>query len=242
MLKVLPDDGPGVLLFLVPDERVGSLWPGLRRRAAGADPPLKLSEVDAERKCMRVDDSERYLMVVGWTSLLDCLATRARDAGELGMEADVRQLRGLVVHVGVGKEGDDSDRYLRSVIDSATDHGVRNEWLSTNGLARVWRKSRYGRYVRFLGSDVTAWFGINYELAKKADETRLWLRFSPPKPKRGLLNQAQFDALRENYRRTQGANHSWVPLDLKPDVEFSVVLEDVLDELQRVSEVLNTVK
>lgn len=236
-LQALTTDEPAVLLFLVPDERVGRLWPALRRRAEEAG--MRPSEVDAERKCMRMNGSQRHLMVVGWTSLLDAVATRARDAGELGVEADVRQLRGLVQHVDPARDG---DRYLRSVIESATDHGVQSGWLSTERLARVWRKSRYGRYVRFLDSGVTAWFGINYELAKKADETRLWLRFSPPAPKRGRVNQAQFDALREHCRTRGSKGYSWVPLDLKPDAEFSVVLDDVLDELQRISEVLSRVK
>ena len=236
-----PDDGPAVLLFLVPDERVGRLWPELRKRAGKAKSPLKLSEVDAERRCMRVDDnSQRYLMVVGWTGLLDSMATRVRDAGEAGIEADVRQLRGLVEHVG-DEDGGEQDPYLRRVIDSATDHGVRNGWLGTMGLNREWRKGRYGRFVRFPDSGVTAWFGINYELAKKADETRLWLRFSPPAPKRGLVSQAQFDALREHCR-TRGKSFSWVPIDLKPDTELSAILDDVSGELQRISEVLNRAK
>ncbi len=244
-LDKLPEkDGPAVLLFLVPDDRVWKLWPILRERLCNAR--KRMSDIDAERKCMREEGTDRYLMIIGWTSLLDCIAARVRDAGEQGIEADVRQLRGLVQYGSDGIRGQDEedDRYLRLIIDSATDQAARGGWLSTKGLRRVRRKGRYGRFVRFLESGVTPWFGINDELYKNVGETRLWLRFSPPppKPKRGLLNQAQFGALREHYQRTRGADYSWVPLDLKPDVEFSVVLDDVLDELQRVSEVLNRVK
>ncbi len=91
-LRLLARDGPAVVLFLVPDDRVGTLWPKLRKRAESAG---RLSEVDAEGKCVRVGDSCRYLMVTGWTRLLDGMEARVRNAGETQVEADVRQLRGL---------------------------------------------------------------------------------------------------------------------------------------------------
>lgn len=91
-LRLLPRDGPAVVLFLVPDDRVGTLWPKLRKRAESAG---RLSAVDAEGTCVRVGDSRRYLMVTGWTRLLDGMEARVRNAGETQVEADVQQLRGL---------------------------------------------------------------------------------------------------------------------------------------------------
>lgn len=82
MKRQLLDDGPALLLFLVPDERVRTLWPVLRRRLTDV-----AVDLDSERKCVRVGDGQRHLMVTGWTGLLDRMATRARDAGEDSVEA-----------------------------------------------------------------------------------------------------------------------------------------------------------
>ena len=90
-LDRLPVDGPAVLLFLAPEERIVSLWPELRNRAQGAGKTL--SDVDAERKCVSVDSSQRHLLLVSWTGLLDRMSARTRD--EQDAEADIRQLRGL---------------------------------------------------------------------------------------------------------------------------------------------------
>ena len=246
-LERLPDDGPAVLVFLVPDERVRTLWPALRRLAELGG--KKLSDVNAERKCMRVDGSHRHLMVIGWTGLLDCMATRARDAGEYGIEADIRQLRGLADYADEGAprliggrsettpETERRNRDLRRLLDSATDRGVYLGWLSKKGLNRASRPHGYGRYVGFLKSGVQPWFGINDDLYKKHGETPLWLEFGPARPKTGYLNQSQFDALRKRCRLH--GKTGWVPLTLKPDVEFSEVLDDVLDQLLRISEVID---
>ena len=68
-LDRLPDDGPAVLVFLTPEDRVFSLWPQLRSRAQRAGKTLV--DVDAERKCVRVDGSQRHVLLVSWTGLLD---------------------------------------------------------------------------------------------------------------------------------------------------------------------------
>ena len=244
----LPADVPALLLFLVPDERVRTLWPVLRKRLAGA----RLSDLDAERKCVRVrglplvDDGQRHLMVTGWTGLLDCMATRARDAGEHDVEADVRQLRGLAeyAHASGGPDGETSgpeasalERHLRRIIDAATDHGVGAGWLDRKGLTRTQRGYGYGRFVRFSGSGASPWFGINRDLCKQSSETLLWLQFGRPAQKRGWVNQVQFDALRREcgLREEDG----WVPLFPKEDDEFSEVLEDVLAQLMRISGVID---
>lgn len=248
-LSRLRDDGPTLLLFLVPDERVRTLWPVLRRRLEG----VRLSDLDSERKCVRVhlgdvDDGQRHLMVTGWTGLLDCMATRARDAGEHDVEADVRQLRGLADYAhalpgdpggasGPGPEASAIERHLRRIIDAATDHGVGAGWLDRKGLNRTRRWYGYGRFVRFSRSGASPWFGINRELYRRNAETLLWLQFGKPALKPGWLNQVQFDALRREcgLREEDG----WVPLVPKEDDEFSEVLEDVLAQLTRISEVID---
>ena len=63
-LNRLPDDAPAVLAFLVPEERVQPLWPQLRLRAEREYGTV--AEVDSERKCLRIGDGQRHLMIVSW--------------------------------------------------------------------------------------------------------------------------------------------------------------------------------
>ena len=237
MKRQLLDDGPALLLFLVPDERVRTLWPVLRRRLTDA-----AVDLDSERKCVRVGDGQRHLMVTGWTGLLDCMATRARDAGEDSVEADIRQLRGLVEYAESPKPkpGEPSaiEGHLRRIIDAATDHGKGAGWLDTKGLNRTRRWYGYGRFVRFSSSGAVPWFGINRDLCKQSGgETLLWLQFGRPAQKRGWINQVQFDALRSEcgLREEDG----WVPLIPKTDDDFAEVLEDILAQLMRISDVID---
>lgn len=179
-LDRLPDDGPAVLLFLAPEERIVSLWPVLRTRALEAGNTL--SDVDAERRCVSVEGTQRHLLLVSWTGLLDRMSARTRD--EQDAEADIRQLRGLAEFAeggrpptlgrGVPISSDSAlSRHLIRIIDAATERGIANGWASRKGLNRTPRSYGYGRYLK-LGSRVV-WFGIHTGRWERDGETPLWL-------------------------------------------------------------------
>ncbi len=179
-LDRLPDNGPAVLLFLAPEERIVSLWRDLRSRAQRAG--KMLSDVDAERRCVRVDGSQRHLLLVSWTGLLDRMTARTRD--EQDAEADIRQLRGLADFAEEGRFrpirareefGPDSRhmRDMKRIIDTATERGVADGWASRKGLNRTPRSYGYGRYLRLGGHIV--WFGIHTGRWERDGETPLWL-------------------------------------------------------------------
>ena len=74
-LKRLPSDGPAVVVFLAPEDRIQSLWPQLKGRLNGEFGAL--TETDSERKCVRVGDGQWHLMIVSWGGLLDSMAARS---------------------------------------------------------------------------------------------------------------------------------------------------------------------
>ena len=63
----LPDDGPAVVMFLAPEERIQSLWSQLKRRLDREFDTM--IEADSERKSFLVGDTERHLMIVSWGGL-----------------------------------------------------------------------------------------------------------------------------------------------------------------------------
>ena len=218
-LDRLPKDGPSVLLFLAPEDRIVNLWPQLRSRAQSNG--VQLSEVDAERRCVRVDGTQRHLLLVSWTGLLDRMSARTRDHPDA--EADIRKLRGLADFVEEGRFepirdttedfGPDSRhmRDMKRIIDAATERGIVEGWASRKGLNRTPRSYGYGRYVRFGGRVV--WFGINTDLWEQDGETPLWL---------GIYGTGR-----------------WVPVPVVVDqevVEYADVLDVVLSALRDFAE------
>ena len=214
-LDQLPGDGPAVLMFLAPEDRVAGLWPQLRNRAEKAGKTL--SDVDAERRCLNVDGSQRHLMLVSWTGLLDRMSARTSD--EQDAVADIRQLRGLAEFAEEGRfrlpsrdtpeDLAPDSRHMRDmkrIIDAATERGIKDGWASRKGLNRTPRSYGYGRYLKLGGRVV--WFGINTDRWERSGETPLWL----------------------------GWGNRWVPIPIIEAVEYADVLDGVVSALRDFAE------
>ena len=239
-LNRLPDDAPAVLAFLVPEERVQPLWPQLRRRAEREYGTV--AELDSERKCLRVGDGERHLMIVSWGGLLDSMAARSRDQDEPWVESEIRQLRSLAEFadagafkpIRLGEEfGEDPDvrkRQYKRLIDAATERGIEQEWVSRKGLRATPRGYGYGRYIRLHNTIV--WFGVNVEQFEKTGETPLWVDWYS-------IGEEERDKVREDL---EIRDTSWVPVSLKRDVEYAEILDGVVDSLQHIADAIHQVR
>lgn len=236
-LDRLPDDGPAVLMFLVPARRVKEVWSTLRERLEGR----KLTDVDSERRCVRVGDSQRHLMLVSWTGLLDSMAARA-GAGTTGVENEILQLRNLAKHVideaykplrQDEKFGEDSDRRMQDfqrLVDDATEEGSKQGWASRKGLAAATRAYGFGRYVRLSGV-ATVWFGINKERFEETG-TPLWVELQTRRD--DLEPGVDLEMVRSRF----GMSGHWYPVRVKRDVEYSDARKGVVDDLKRLADAL----
>ena len=241
-LNRLPGDGPAVLIFLAPEKRISSLWPELQRRIEQAGETL--TAVDAERKCMRVGNGQRYLMLVSWTGLLDSMAARSGDSEGTSVETEIRQLRSLAKYaddgafkpISQGEEfGADSDRLreCQLLVDAATEIGVEQGWASRKGLRATSRTYGFGRYVQL--HQAIVWFGINLDQFEKTSDTPLWVEIvwgeipSEHRDKRGEI-RAQF-----------GLSDDWIPVNLKKEVEYQAVLDGVVDSLKHIADTINAI-
>ena len=236
-LDRLPEYGPSVLMFVAPEERIKSLWPELQGRATAQG--KKFGEVHSERKCLRVEGTERHLMIISWTGLMDRLAARAREAGETDVEKDIQQLRGLAEFADDGRFqpiresgedfGPDSRRMrdLKHIIDSATERGIAGGWASKKGLNRTPRSYGYGRYL-WLGS-MGVWFGVNVQKFEETAETPLWVAINP-----GRNRMA-------NVLAELGLSDYWIPVHLPRGVEYPDALDGVVESLRQTAEKLQAV-
>lgn len=240
-LNRLPDDGrPTVLVFLAPEDRIQSLWPQLRNRISGKE--TDLVDIDAERKCVRVGNTQQHLMIVSWGSLLDSMAARSRDYDERGVETEIRQLRSLAKYADNGALkpitngadfANDSEKLLRTykrLIDAATERGIRQEWADRKGLRATPRSYGYGRYIRLRGSLV--WFGVNTEQFEMTGDTPLWVNL-------GWRFQGIRDELAD---KLSLQNPHWVPVTLQRGVEYPEMLEGVVDSLKHIADVIYEIR
>ena len=236
----LPDDGPALVMFLAPEERVRSLWPQLRDRLIREFGSL--NEVDSERKCVRVEGTQRHLMIASWGGLLDSMAARSRDDGEPGVETEIRQLRSLAKHADAGalkpvrqdeEFGADSEarkRLYKRLIDAATERGIEQQWASRKGLLATSRSYGYGRYIRLSGAIV--WFGVNVDQFARTADTPLWVDF-----------QYSFKDAPTRTREALGMQDGhWGPVNLKRDVEYPEMLDGVVDSLKRFADTIQEVR
>lgn len=237
-LNRLPADGPALLMFLAPADRVASLWPQLRRRVKKAG--HELEEIDSERRCLRLSGTHKHLMVVSWDGLLDAMAARSRDGGEIGVETEIRQLRSLAKYANSGRftpigkreplvPGQDRIRQYKGLIDAATERGIVQEWVSRKGLRATPREHGWGRYIRVSGAVV--WFGINTELFERTSQTPLWVDCGNQWNRwaGGLAKYCDDSGL------TDGR---WVPVNLPRDVEYPEVLDGVVQSLRSIADVI----
>ena len=233
-IRHLPVDSPAVVMFLAPEERVQSLWPQLRSRLNREFDTLE--EVDSERKCVRVGNSQKHLMIASWGGLLDSMAARTSDYGESGVETEIRQLRSLAKYADEGafkpirrgeEFGADSEvrkRQYKRLIDAATERGIEQEWVSRKGLRATPRGYGYGRYIRLGGSIV--WFGVNVDQFEKTGETPLWVDCHYILKDKTIDVRSVLDI----------QDPQWAPVTLKRDAEYPEMLDGVVDSLKRIAD------
>lgn len=238
----LSKDGLAVLMFLVPNDRIHYLWPQLRSRLRELDP---VKEIDAERRCVRIGDTQRHLMVVSWESLLDTMAARSSESGESGTVTQIRQLRSLAQYaaeegpkpIPSGTESDMSDKRLhqyRRLVDAATEEGINQGWADRKGLHRARKSYGYGRYISLRGNVV--WFGINTELFETTTNTPLWVgRHHSHADEPDVVSRELGDEDR-NWHSMH--DRHWFPIDLTRDAEYPYVLAGVVDSLKRYGDAL----
>ena len=243
---LLTDDEESVLLFVVPESRIGLLWPDLKNRAEQGG--KKFVEVDAEHRCMRVDGTRCHLMVVSWRTLLDSMANRSRTAGEHpGIEADIQQLSGLArrkndeaappfparyLEMGHSIE-DRREQNLRDLVNRVIEKSVQDGWADRTGLS-VSRPSAaypYGRYFRFRDTTLTreVWLGVHNENWKQ-EGIPLWLCF---------FDSHDLEVLHNLGDQVPGRlNRGYAPINLKPGAEMNHVVDDVVSQVKYIYDLI----
>ncbi len=240
--------GPGaqaMLLFVAPAKRGTLLWSELLRRA---DLDGSTTTVTGPLRQIAVSDN-LVLALTTWTDLLAAVRAAPGVASDPAVDADLRQIEGLV-------ERQDSQAFLPltttelsdamvprrwrdfdQLVDAATDVLTTAGVVTRQGLSTGKDRNGWGKYIRMHGTDVL--FTKHARLWQLVAPTPLWLRFwgtrnaAPAKRARVALADLGHTTPQ---RLFAWQDHAVVPLYLPHGVEQAVVVDSIVDQIRAVAD------
>lgn len=255
-------DGPGVLLFIAPASRIETLWWEIRHQVECEEDglqtrhqkPAHIAESVDRLECLESQegtrrarvahrDSDRHLLLVSWTGLLDIL-----ECADPGMAADIQQLRGLAqrqdeeaflpIHPKeLGPEFPRRLPWLWRLVDDAVSRGVGKKWMTTEGLAVGQGRGHYGRYFAISDKDGVMdgflFLCVDFDLWATGD-TPLWLRIKNNVPPGYKHLKSKIPSLMEE---STWPDYYDMPIYLRTDVEYDRVLDDLVRQIKQVADI-----
>ena len=239
----LVSNGPAMLLFVAPEVRSETLWNKIERQFDDAkDLQLEQARRVGPMKVANVDDTEKRVALMSWSTLLDRL-----ELADSSMVHNIRQLKVLahaqddVAFAPLHAE-DFSATTPRRILDfnRIVDDVVWGQnWMETAGLKAAPQYDGFLRFFRFRSQDGNRTTGdhalcVSLERWATSGITPLWLRFWRDR-------QRNIDAIRRHggvEHIWSPGNHMWIPLRLRIGVEYADVLEDVVEQVERVRDIV----
>ena len=246
-LEDLPDDPPTALLFVVPQQRVTTVWNELKLRCTLAefewlDAPGKRSVTSSRVGC-------KTMLITSWTHVLEGLLDAARSGEHDTIRHDILQLQGLTSRI-------DSEAFLPIRADEVTSQETARRLVNYSGLIEdITQKLRdrgvadtnhlrtahgyytAGRYLRVHGK-FGLWLGIEFEVWSDAGITPLWT----------MLDNGEFSGvaghhhtIRELFDHAQlykDAGVVYIPIRLNTGEERDRVVEDAVAQMNRIADTL----
>jgi len=250
-LDRLRAEGGGVLIFVVPGKRLPIIWNELASAAKNRATILPDPEQPGGDLLFARLTSSTALAVTTWTAVLDSLETVARASGETSSVADIAQLRSLCdmmdteafLPVRVEELTNlEVPRRLIGLVDlipDLTDQAQALGIADRRGLnpASTWYTA--GRYLKI--GPTGAWLGIDHQRWSRFGITPLWVRFDDNPYGRGSL---VLEALRSwpQPRLFEQNGAAFIPLTVLTNVTRERVLKDLLEQLTRLHDALQSAK
>jgi hypothetical protein len=241
----------GVLLFIVPDRRVQSVWIALMNRCKEAEPIISDGEMNTAPRGRTSDG--RTLAVLDWMTVLRSLDAAAQRANDHRAASDIEQLMGLCRKM-------DAEAFLPITAEELTDLGMARRTMNfadlihevseaciaqdivktrgADGGRLLVRHSNHGtgRYVMVGGFG--AWLGFDPDIWVESGRTPFTLNFSM-----SAFGRARRvgDLIRTFGQEIASLDRSeWFDILLVPQtgVDKATVVKSLVDQVRRVRDVL----
>ena len=241
-LRDLPEDPPSALTFVVPDQRVATVWSELEDRCGNAE--LEWADTPDESTVMRARVGGKAMSVVSWEYVLERLLDAARSERCDAVRDDILQLQGLVnrmnleaflpLHDGEAPDREAARRLINYIglVSRVVNQLVSAGIADVKGLNRTATFDYIGRYFRVHG-EFEIWLGISFEVWRDEGISPLWLNFGR---KTGVIAD-HFKAIPELFRDVRPLKDGlYVPIRLKTGVEREKVVEDAVVQIERIAD------
>lgn len=249
-LNELQKDSPTALAFIVPFQRVDTVWNELKQRCTNKD--LKWEDLSIGNSLMHANVDGKSLLVTSWKTVLAQLLDETNSTEGLDIvRADLLQLQGLAHSMNIGaflplhvEEASDQDipnrlvNYL-DLISDITQELRKANIADTKGLRSVNGLHFAGRYIRIhANKPFEPWLGIQYKWWREKGISPLWCQFIG-----NGLNITHFKNVPDLFRVVFMAGEKVrIPIRLKTGVERDEVIKDVVEQFKHiVDKVLNTI-
>ncbi len=249
-LARLPEDTHSALLFVVPAQRIETLWPVLCRQAEEQHNLTVTSDTPelGELRSVSIDSNGHKMMLISWRAVLEHMEAQASISGDRVAVRDIEQLHGLTermdsdafLPIHSDELGPEIPRrianYLKLVNDAAT-RMKESDLVSWSGpLTSSW--GSHGMYM-WLG-DAFTWFGIDYNRWSQLGDSPLWLQLRYFETFEDGAAKSRLSVLDDSGRGLIEYDGGWwIPIDLPTGVEETEVLKSVVTRLELVGSLLS---
>lgn len=245
----LPGDLPSALVFIVPEQRVSTVWHELMERCRQEGLEWADASDNGSVKSARV--GRKAMMIVSWKAVLERLLDAARSSGHDTVKNDILQLQGLT-------DREDSTAFLPLRTDEVTDQetarrlinyvelidDIVNELVHAGvadikGLSVASTYHYAGRYLRIhADGSFTSWLGVDLRAWRDEGISPLWWTFSKST---GVVHD-RFTAIPELFNDVRHHGSTlYVPIRFKTGVERDRIRDDAVAQMKRIfDEVLKT--
>ena len=251
-LKKLSKGHPSALIFVVPEQRVSTVWNELKARCSEAG--LEWTEPPDGEAVRWVRMGRRTMAIASWSHILERLLDVARSKGHEDLARDILQLRGLASREGLKAflplrvdEVTDQETARRmlnyiELIDDIIEELKRTKVADTHELSRTRYYAPHvtgRRFNVYAHKKFESSLQINLRAWRREGISPMWWRFEK---KTGVVAD-HFMAIPELFKdvkiRYGGLN---VPIRLKTGVERDRVIGDAVVQMKRiVNQVLTTI-
>lgn len=241
-LRDLPNDPPSALVFVVPEQRVSTVWNELKMRCSQAE--LKWADASIKRTLLWTRVGCKTMMITSWKYVLEGLLDVTRSGGHDTISQDILQLQGLTSRM-------DAEAFLPLRSDEVTNQGAAHRLINyselieditqklkasgvadTSGLSTSHSYYTAGRHLRLYGK-FGLWLGIDLKVWRNAGITPMW----------GAVGNDEFfdvaghfETVRELFDDVQiHEDYVYIPIHLKTGVERDRVVEEAVAQINQIA-------
>ena len=245
-LKELPSDASSALVFVVPYQRMYSLWGELREKCRRKEVELENESTTDTITWART--GHRTLAITSWKHVLGTLEQAASAGGHAALQQDIVQLRGLTDQMNTGeflplREDEVTDvnvarrliNYTGLIEDVAT-RLVTDRIAETKGLRQGHTYTAAGRYLS-LHSKFGVWLGVDLEGWRDRGITPIWLEHDTNGSFSGIEGKSrQAEKLFDDAQESDGC--LYIPIRLAIGAERDRVLDDAVRQMRGIADTL----